>query len=46
MLLEWGSMRPRSVVDQLLEAARTHSEGNPPDDITILAIRYLGAPEE
>jgi serine phosphatase RsbU (regulator of sigma subunit) len=36
---------PRVVVDALLEAARAHSEGNPPDDITILALRFLGAPK-
>jgi PAS domain S-box-containing protein len=37
---------PRTVVARLLDAAREHSGGNPPDDITILAIRYLGPPEE
>jgi PAS domain S-box-containing protein len=34
---------PQKVVDDLLEAARAHSEGSPPDDITILAMRYRGA---
>lgn len=35
---------PNSVVEKLLDTARTHSAGSPPDDITILALRYLGPP--
>lgn len=38
-----GDASPETVARRLLETARAHSEGQPPDDITILAFRYTGA---
>lgn len=40
-----GDAAPEILAEELLAAARSHSDGHPPDDIAILAIRYRGLGE-
>lgn len=37
-----GDAAPETLAEELLAAARSHSDGHPPDDIAILAIRFCG----
>ncbi len=39
-----GNANPSELTSSLLAAATTHSDGRPPDDIAILALRYSGPP--
>ncbi len=45
ILVDLGDAPPQIIVRVLLDAAQAHSDGNPPDDIAILAIRYEGPPD-
>ena len=42
VLAELGDASPDQIVDTLLDKAKSHSGGEPPDDIAIVAMRYVG----
>ncbi len=42
VLAEIGGGTPKEIVDSLLDRAKNHAQGEPADDIAIVAIRYVG----
>lgn len=45
LVARMGDADPRALVDDLMTAAQSHSDGHPPDDIAIIALRYQGPPD-
>jgi len=45
LITRMGDVAPTRLAADLLDAAQDYSEGHPPDDIAILAIRYTGPPK-